>query len=194
VRRETERKPRVANSEGEVRGKQARAREREQKGQDITRMKRTQEKTHYNQTDDYLTLYRWSLFERWLVMVTTFSSLLPSSHCISRSLSFAQHATSGLSSRAALLTLLAPTPFFSLFFLSSLCKKDQQRRHTMKQQPIFLHHHYQNSTSMQHVHLNRAKYAHVGVLYTSYIYIYIYLSYSFFFLSVFTKKKSQGQK
>jgi hypothetical protein len=119
-RAQTESSEQRRQSEGQA---NAHTREREQKGQDSTRMKRTQKKTHYNQTADYLTLYRWSSFERWLVMVTAFSSLLPSSHCISRSLSFAQHATSGLSSRAALLTLLAPTPFFSLFFLSPLCKK-----------------------------------------------------------------------
>lgn len=47
-------------------------------------MQRTGEKKmHCNQTDDYLTLYRWSSFGCWLMMVTTFSSLLPSSHSIS---------------------------------------------------------------------------------------------------------------
>jgi heme/copper-type cytochrome/quinol oxidase subunit 4 len=50
-------------------------------------------------------------------MVTTFSSLLPLSRCISLSLSFALHATSGLSSRTALPILLYYYPiFFSLFF------------------------------------------------------------------------------
>ena len=77
-------------------------------------MQRTRKKMHCNQTADYLTLYRWSLFARWLmVMVTTFSSLLSPSSCVSSlSLSFAQHATSGLSSQRALLFLLASTPPF----------------------------------------------------------------------------------
>ncbi len=87
-------------------------------------MERTREKKmHYSQTDDYLTLYRWSSFGCWLVMVTTFSSLLPFSHCISLSHSFALYATSGLSSHTALPILLTTTRFFFAVLLFFLSKK-----------------------------------------------------------------------
>jgi hypothetical protein len=62
-------------------------------------------------------------------MVTTFSSLLASRFSFARSLSFALYATSVLSSRAALLTLLAPTPFFSLFFLFFSVKRPATPAH-----------------------------------------------------------------
>jgi heme/copper-type cytochrome/quinol oxidase subunit 4 len=97
---------------------QANAREKESKKDRTPQGWREREKKNAcNQTDDYLMLYRWSSFGCSLVMVTTFSSLLPLSRCISLSLSFALHATSGLSSHTALPILLYYYPiFFSLFF------------------------------------------------------------------------------
>jgi hypothetical protein len=118
--REGERdRARAESSEGEVRDKQTRARKRVKRTGHHKDGENERKKMHYNQTDDYLTLYRWSSFGCWLVMVTTFSSLLPLSRCISLSLSFALHATSGLSSHTALPILLYYYPiFFSLFFFS----------------------------------------------------------------------------
>src|SRR5262245_44005401 len=82
--RETEREPRAANgrrrSEGQA---NARARKRVKGTGQHKDGENERKKMHYSQTDDYLTLYRWSSFGCWLVMVTTFSSLLPFSHCIS---------------------------------------------------------------------------------------------------------------
>ncbi len=114
------------SSEGKVRGKQARTQERASeraKGTGHHKDEKNAKKMHYNQTDDYLTLYRWSSFERWLVMVTTFSFLLPSSHCISRShalfLRSMQHLVCP-ATRCCLLFLPLPhffllvLPFFSL--------------------------------------------------------------------------------
>ena len=138
VRKERERqsasRERRTGEDG-VRGKQARARKRE-------RVKRTgqhkdaeneRKKMHYSQTDDYLTLYRWSSFGCWLVMVTTFSSLLffLSRIAFRLSFSFALHATSGLSSHTTLPILLTATTRFFLLFFFFLCKKDQRQRHTM---------------------------------------------------------------
>jgi hypothetical protein len=127
VREERERDVAQAeSSEGKVRGKQARTQERASeraKGTGHHKDEKNAKKMHYNQTDDYLTLYRWSSFERWLVMVTTFSFLLPSSHCISRShalfLRSMQHLVCP-ATRCCLLFLPLPhffllvLPFFSL--------------------------------------------------------------------------------
>ena len=98
--------------EDEVRGKQTRARERVKGTGHHKDAENERKKMHYSQTDDYLTLYRWSSFGCWLVMVTTFSSLLPFLHYISLSLSFALHATSGLSSHTTLPILFTTTRFF----------------------------------------------------------------------------------
>jgi hypothetical protein len=113
--RETEREPRVANGRsGGASQAHARERGREQKGQDTTRMKRTGKNAlQWNgRLFDALPL----VVARALVGdgddVLFSSSLLALRFSLARSLSFALYATSVLSSRAALLTLLAPTPFF----------------------------------------------------------------------------------
>ena len=144
--RKTEREPRAANgrrwSEGQA---SARARKRERERVKGTGQHKDAEnerkKMHYSQTDDYLTLYRWSSFGCWLVMVTTFSSLLffLSRIAFRLSFSFALHATSGLSSHTTLPILLttATTRFFSPFFFFLCKKRDQRQRHTYNVTTIY---------------------------------------------------------
>jgi len=108
--------------EDEVRGKQARARKRVKGTGHHKDGENERKKMHYNQTDAYLTLYRWSSFRCLLVMVTTFSSFFLALHFFSRSL-FALHATSGLSSHTTLPILLPTTGFFFAVLLFFLCKE-----------------------------------------------------------------------
>jgi hypothetical protein len=111
--------------EDEVRGKQARARKRVKGTGHHKDGENEKKKMHYSQTDDYLTLYRWSSFGCWLVMVTTFSSLLlflSRIAFLSRSLlRCMQHLVCPAIQRC-LFFLLLPD-FFSLFSFFFLCKK-----------------------------------------------------------------------
>lgn len=97
-KRERERH-RAANGRRRSEGQASASARKRVKGTGHHKDRKNEKKMHCNQTDDYLTLYRWSSFGCWLVMVTTFSSLLLFPSFITfLSHSFALHATSGLSS------------------------------------------------------------------------------------------------
>jgi len=119
--------------EDEVRGKQARARKRV-KGTGHHKDGENEKKKNALQSNGRLFDALPLVVVRVLVGDgddVLFSSPLPFSHCISLSLSFALHATSGLSSHTTLPILLTTTRFFFAVLLFFSLQKDQRQRHTM---------------------------------------------------------------
>ncbi len=131
--RETEREPRAANGRRRSEG-QASAREKESKRDRTPQGWREREEKNALQSNGRLFDALPLVVVRVLVGDgddVLFSSPLPFSHCISLSLSFALHATSGLSSHTTLPILLTTTRFFFAVLLFFSLQKDQRQRHTM---------------------------------------------------------------
>ena len=121
--RETERKRRAANGRRRSEGQAKTSARKKWKGQDTTRIERTRKKSI---TIKRTIIWRftvgrrsdvgWWWWRRSLLFFLSFIAFL--------SLSFALHATSGLSTHTVLLiALVADVPIFSLCFLFSLCYK-----------------------------------------------------------------------